>query len=135
MKDGEIETPQEALGFLISFANGCSSTADMWKRIESCRHLLGPLVYLTEKSKADARTLWAIKTLLAALVQHAAPVGRHLSIAVSGNGESFAVYFDDDERELAGSIPDGPRCVIAAAESLYPDLPEAVRRELGECPT
>ena len=89
---------------------------------------------LETKSKADARALWAEAVLdkrqelnpdehafaTCYLPELPFPPRKWKCVSFSHSG----MFLGSTAREAR----------LAAATSLYPDLPEAVRRELGECP-
>ncbi len=65
----------------------------------------------------------AVHTLLGALVENRADVGGSLEIAVSGNGQSFAVYLNgtylsEVQGDLLACAVDGAAAIEAAAEAL-----------------
>ena len=82
-----------------------------------------------EKSKADARALWAVRVLDAwAAKQPGRPTSPSPNRTEHGD---WWVWVTAGGYHI-GPDPDAAR--HAAATALYPDLPESVRRELGECP-
>ena len=79
--------------------------------------------------EADARALWAVRVLDAwAAKQPGRPTSPSPNRTEHGD---WWVWITAGGYHI-GPDPDAAR--LAAATALYPDLPEAVRRELGECP-
>ena len=97
--------------------------------------------FRAEKSKADARALWAVAVLDTVLLQ----LGRVTSwdTTLMGTGYYWTTFRDGSGDTIDGPWDAGalvesttPRDArLVAARGAFPDLPEAVRRELRECPT
>ncbi len=90
----------------------------------------------TEKAKADARALWAVRVLDAWSKDGGPADSRYWSSNAHPEGDDNC-YCDTEGTDWTrmvkrGSGPDAAR--LSAATALYPDLPESVRRELGEMP-
>lgn len=87
--------------------------------------------------EADARALWAVR-VLDAWAEQAPDYPFMTTRGEPDEAERWCCWREsaDCEGEVQcyfyAPTPDAAR--IAAATALYPDLPESVRRELGECP-
>lgn len=97
---------------------------------EAIVNLCGEDTY--EKLLADARALWATRTLLQANLH-----GHHISFPYPYRLGGFEML-DSPELRPRNDVRhhgDTPElCIINAAEAVFPELPEATRRELGEKP-
>lgn len=91
-----------------------------------------------EKSKADARALWAVRVLDAWAANKSRAEIDGDEVRYWSNSQSEELAYCSTEGGMVTRLirsqetPDAAR--LAAATALYPDLPESVRRELGECP-
>ena len=84
---------------------------DFWR--QRCEVLELAAIAAAEKAKTDARALWAVRVLLS----HAAEKGMALRVPRHDTAEGSWAW------------------IRLASATLYPDLSEQVRRELGEEPT
>lgn len=100
----------------------------------------GPARVVMARLQADARALWAVAVLDTVLLQ----LGRVTSwdTTLMGTGYYWTTFRDGSGDTIDGPWDAGalvesttPRDArLVAAQGAFPDLPEAVRRELGECP-
>lgn len=96
----------------------------------------------TEKSKADARALWALAVLDAQAKRYESSTLTPAYVGVTSKVDGSRLVFwrisatgiRALQADCQGMFPTADAARMAAALVIYPDLPEAVRRELGECP-
>jgi hypothetical protein len=89
---------------------------------------------LLAKVKADARALWADAALDAWRTANTRRQHVERSKDEAGSVCEVELYFEriDSKEYHYGPTPRAAR--LAAARAVWPDLPEPVRRKLGECP-
>ncbi len=90
-----------------------------------------------EKAKADARALWAADVLDAwaeANEEATPPVPTFHRYMHSRVGSAPVAKWTALVRGHVEHFVTAREARIRAARAIYPDLPESVRRELGECP-
>lgn len=120
-----MTAPEEALRKLFIRCNSGASTASAWAEIGVARTIVADAL---TKAAADARALWSVRVLDAwADVTETAYVCEVTDGAceVSSMAGKFSALG-------SGPTPDVAR--LAAATAIWSELPEAVRREIGERP-